>query len=332
MENNKPKTGEKGKRYQGYDVNKVMVQNSRQKKPWFWKVLGISLLLTLLIIGITAGIAMRRRKQQTNYLSKINESNSVDILLDGHSNITVSKTYKGLKDMDDYTTTRFLKKSEKGTLFSYLKTEGLEEDYKEVLSGEKLYRYDGNYTYYYGLVGDDYDHLREDIESEILQLEGSESVEEQTESTDIMRVTLNYEVQAGDPYTKLYGFETGTTIKKVLTIDIENLIVTSDAESVNDEEIYVYTVTFDGENKNPKFFRSLKGAQDTRVCTVYYDFGGGDEKKYEFKVPVDVYFDLLSHDDYTTYMEEECLIEFSKSQMQLQNPQTDLTLYMKKGE
>ena len=332
MENRQPRTGEKGKRYQGYDVNKVMAQNSRHKRPWFWKVLGISLLITALIIGIAAGVAMRRRKQQTNYLSKINESNTVDALLDGHSNITVSQTYKGLKDMGDYTTVRFLKKSKKGTLFSYLKTEGFEEDYKEVLSGEKLYRYDGNFTYFYGLVGDDYDHLREEIESEILQLEGSESVEDQTESTDIMRVTLNYEVQAGDTYTKLYGFETGTTVKKVLTIDIENLIVTSDVETVNDEEIYVYTVTFDGDNKNPKFFRSLKGEKDTRLCTVYYDYGGSDEKKYEFKIPIDVYFDLLDHDDYTAYMEEECIIEFSTSQMQLQNPQTDMTLYMKKGE
>ena len=100
MENRQPRTGEKGKRYQGYDVNKVMAQNSRHKGPWFWKVLGISLLITALIIGVAAGIAMRRRKQQTNYLSKINESNTVDALLDGHSNITVSQTYKGLKDMD----------------------------------------------------------------------------------------------------------------------------------------------------------------------------------------------------------------------------------------
>ena len=332
MENRKPRTGEKGKRYQGYDMNKVMAQNSRQKRPWFWKVLGISLIITALIIGIATGVALRRRKQQTNYLSKINDSNTVDILLDGHSNVTVSQTYKGLKDADDYSTIRFLKKSKKGTLFSYLKTEGFEEDYKEVLWGEKLYRFDGNYTYYYGLVGDDYDQLRQGIESEVLQLEGSESVEEQTESTDIMRVTLEYEVQAGDSYTKLYGFETGTPVKKVLTIDIESLIVTSDVETVNDEEIYVYTVTFDGDNKNPKFFRDLKDIKDTRVCAVYYDYGGSEEEKYEFKIPIDVYFDLLDHDDFTTYMEEECIIEFTNSQMQLQNPQTDLTLYMKKGE
>ena len=83
---------------------------------------------------------------------------------------------------------------------------------------------------------------------------------------------------------------------------------------------------------DPKFFRSLKEEKETRVCTVYYDFGGSEEKKYEFKIPIDVYFDLLDHSDYTTYMEEECIIEFSKSQMQLQNPQTDMTLYMKKGE
>ncbi|MBR5046974.1 MAG: hypothetical protein IKX76_01935, partial [Eubacterium sp.] len=118
MDNKQPRSGEKGKRYQGYDVDKVMIQNSRQKGPWFWKVLGISLLLTALIITVAAGVAMRRRKQQANYLSKINESNSVDILLDGHSNMTISHTYSGLKDTDDYTTTRFLKKSKKGTLFS----------------------------------------------------------------------------------------------------------------------------------------------------------------------------------------------------------------------
>lgn len=332
MGNTRSNPGEKTKRYQGYDVNKVMANNSRHKRPWFWKVLGISLILSLVIITTVCLIAMRQRKQRTNYLSKLNKANTLDLLLEDHSNITITRSYKGLKDKDDYSTTRFLKKNEKGTLFSYLKTDGYDQDYKEVLSGQKLYRFDGNFTYFYGLVGDDLELLHQDIESEIFQVDGSESVKEQTESSDLMKSVLNYEVQAGDPYTKLYGFETGTVIQKVLTIDIENLIVTSDVESVNDEEIYHYTVTFDGDNKNPKFYRAVKEKDDKRSCTVYYNYDQDKEKKYEFSIPYDVYFTLLDHKDYTVYMDEDCMIEFTTTQMQLQNPESDMELYMKKGE
>ena len=331
-ENTRPRSGEKTKRYQGYDVNRVMAQNSRHKKPWFWKILGLSLILTFLIIGIICAVALRRRKQQTNYLSKINESNTLDTILEDHSNATVTLAYTGLKDGNDHSTIRFLKKSKKGTLFSYLKTEGFEQDYKEVLTGEKLYRFDGNFTYFYGLVGDDFDRLMADIEAEVFQVDGSESVKDQTESSNLMKATLEYEVQAGDPYTKLYGFQTGTVIQKVLTIEKDSLIVTSDVETANDQEIYHYTVTFDGDNKNPKFYRAVKEMKTSRKCAVTYNVGEDDEEKYEYTFPQDIYFTLLDHDDYKVYMDENCTIEFTNTQMQLQNPESDMDLYMKKGE
>ena len=332
MENTQSGSGEGNKHYQGYDVNRAVAQNRYRKKPWFWKVLGISLILTVLILAIVVAVAFHTKKQQTDYLSKINDANTLDLLLEDQSNITITKSYSNLKDQDDYTLTRFLKESEKGTLYSYLKTEGLEEDYKEVLTGENLYRFDGSFTYYYGFVADDFENYVADIQAEVLQLEGSETVQEQTESTDIMKVTLNYSVQAGDQYSKLYGIETGTTIQKVLTIDKESLLVTSDVETVGEEEIYSYSVTFNGENKNPKFYRALMEKQTMRNCKVYYDFGGESEEEYTYTIPVDTYFTLLEHADYVTYMDQNCTTEFTTSQMQFQNPYTDLTLYMKKGE
>ena len=330
MDKNQNRSGDKSKRYQGYDVNKAVVQNSRRRQPWFWKVLGLSLIFTAIIIAGVCVFALHQKKQQTDYLSKINESNSVDILLDDHSNVTITQSYYNLKDENDYTATRFMKEKN-DSLYSYLKTEGLDSDYKEVLTGTDLYRYDGSFTYYYGFVADDYDNFLADIQAEVLQLDGTETVEDQTESSDIMKVTLTYAVQAGDRYTKLYGYETGTEIQKVLTIDKETLIVTSDVETVNDEEIYTYAVTFDGDNKNPKFYRQLKKKTHTRTCKVYYDFGGDSEECSSYTIPVDTYFTLLDHEGYTVYMDEDCTTEFTTSQMQIQNPYSDLTLYMKKG-
>lgn len=320
------------KQYRGYDVNRAVAQSRNKKKPWFWKVLGLSLLITFLVLAIAVAFALHRKKQQTNYLSKLNDANSIDLLLEDNSNITITKAYHNLKNQDDYTLTRFLKESEKGNLFSYLKTEGLEEDYKEVLSGKNLYRFDGNFTYYYGFVADDFEKCVADIKDEVLQLEGSETVDEQTESTDIMKVTLNYNVQPGDLYTKIYGLETGTKVKKVLTVAKESLLVTSDVETVDDKEIYSYTVTFNGENKNPVFYRELKEKSTMRNCKIYYDYEGEYEEEHEYTIPVDTYFTLLEHEDYTTYMDQDCTTEFTTSQMQFQNPYTDLTLYMKKGE
>ncbi len=319
------------KRYQGYDVKKTVSKQKSRKKPWFWKVLGISLLITLVIILITCAVALRRKKSQTDYLSKINGSNSLELLLEDHSNVTITQSYTGLKDENDYKETRFLRETIDGeSIFSYLKTEGLDVDYKEVLTGERLFRYDGSFTYFYGFVNDDYDTFFADVTADILQLDGSETVVEQTESTDRIKVTLTYNVQAGDKYTELYGFETGTEVQKVLVIDKDTLIVLSDIETVDGEDCYSYAVTFDGENKVPKFYREAKAKETNREITVYYDYQGDNEEKYSYTIPVDTYFTLLDHEGYTVYMDEDCLTEFTNSQMQIQNPYSDLTLYMKK--
>lgn len=326
---------EKGKRYQGYDVKKVAAGNANRKKPWFWKVLGISLVLTAVIISVACVIGMRTKKQQTDYLSSINDSNTVDLLLENHKNVTITQSFSKLKDeeMNDYKTIRFLKKrGEKNTLFSYLKTEGLSEDYKEVLDNEKLFRFDGNYAYFYGFVKDDYKDFLDSISAEVVQLNGSERVQEQIDSSDVMKVTMTYDVQANDSYTKKYDIAPGSTIKKVLTIDKETLLITSLHESVNEEEFYSYSVSFDGDNKNPEFYRNIKDKHTTRKCVVYYDYGGKEEEKYNYTLKVDTYFTLLPHEGYKVYMESACNTEFTTMNMQTQNPYTDLTLYMKKGE
>ena len=58
MEENRPEgpgggKWRKGKRYQGYDLDKTIIKRSR--RPWFWKVLGISLLVTALLLLIVCG-------------------------------------------------------------------------------------------------------------------------------------------------------------------------------------------------------------------------------------------------------------------------------------
>lgn len=323
---------EKGKRYQGYDVDKVASQGKKRNKPWFWKVLAISLVLTAVIISVACFVAMRSKKQQTDYLSSINESNTIDLLLEDHSNVTITQSFSKQKELDDYKSIRFLKKSEKGVLYSYLKTEGLEEDYKEVLTGKNLYRFDGSYAYYYGLVANDYEEFLEKIQADVIQLNGSERVQEQVESTDVMKVTMTYECQAGDFYTKHFDIQSGDTIQKVLTIDKETLLITADVESVNGEEFYKYSIAFDGDNKDPVFYRNIREKHNTRNCVVYYDYEDDNEEKYNYTIKVDTYFALLPHEGYKVYMDSACTTEFSKMNMQTQNPYTDITLYMKKGE
>ncbi len=333
MDKRQSRKPEEKKRYQGYDVKKTVSKQRRRKQPWFWKILGLSLVITMVIILITCAVALRRKKSQTNYLSKINGSNTLELLLEDHSNVTIAQSYTGLKDENDYKETRFLRQTIDGSsIFSYLKTEGLDVDYKEVLTGDRLFRYDGSFTYFYGLVGDDYEKVSADVTDDVLQLEGSENVQEQSESSDRIKVTLTYDVQAGDKYTSLYGFETGTKVQKVLVIDKESLIVLSDIETVNGKDCYSYAVTFDGENKVPKFYRDVKAKVTNRECTVYYDYQGDKEEKSTFTIPVDTYFTLLDHEGYKVYMDKDCVTEFTTSQMQIQNPYNDLTLYMKKDE
>ena len=100
-------------------------------------------------------------------------------------------------------------------------------------------------------------------------------------------------------------------------------------KSCNGEEFYSYTAEFNGKDKNPEFYENVKDADTDRECTVYYDYEGDDEEEYTFAIPLGVYFDLLEHEGYTTYLDEDCETEFSEYQMQVQNPESDLTLYVK---
>ena len=81
--------------------------------------------------------------------------NTVEALLKEHKLVTITASYSHLAEGSDYTTTRQIKKDKKGNYFSYFKKEGSDDDYKEVISNKELYRYNGKYTQYFGLVGND---------------------------------------------------------------------------------------------------------------------------------------------------------------------------------
>lgn len=319
----------KGKRYQGYDLEKTQKSRSGRKKPWFWKVLGISLCLTALIIVIGCAYVFRSNKKMTDYISKINDANTMEKLLEGHDNITITCDYSNLAEGEDYKTTRFVQMTEDGDYYSYFKKEGSEEDYKEVISDKTLYRYDEKFVQNFGLIGSDYEDVCvADIEGNVFQAAGTEKINDQKESGNFIKIDATYEVKDGDMYTSLFGFDVGTQIDKSITMDKDTLIVTAETESCNGEEFYSYTVGFDGEEKIPQFFKDLKKTKETRKCYVYYDYDGENEKKYTFDVLTDVYFNLLDHDGYKVYTDKEGIKEFTDYQMQVQNPEGSTTLYM----
>lgn len=90
-------------------------------------------------------------------MEEINSANTVEALLKEHKLVTITASYSHLAEGSDYTTTRQIKKDKKGNYFSYFKKEGSDDDYKEVISNKELYRYNGKYTQYFGLVGNDYE-------------------------------------------------------------------------------------------------------------------------------------------------------------------------------
>lgn len=327
------KTGDtlkKGKRYQGYDLDAALQSRSGKKKPWFWKILGISLLITAFLILVVCGYIFGSKKKMTEHISKINQVNTMDALLDGHQNVLITTSYSHLAEEEDYTGTRFVKKTKDGDYYSYYKTEGKEEDYKEVIRDQKLYRYDEKFVYFYGLIGNDYeDTCVSEIENAVYQASDSEKIEKETESGNFVKINSTYEVTDGDSYNTKYGFEVGDKIEKVLTIDKDSLLVLNAIESCNGEEFFSYTVEFDGKDKVPQFYQDLKNKETERECTVYDDYDGDQEKKYTFDIPSGVYFTLLDHEGYKVYSDKDCEKEFTKYQMQVQNPESDLTLYVK---
>lgn len=321
----------KRKRYQGYDVDKMRNKRAGRHKPWFWKVLGISLILTILLILAAFGYIFRSNKKMMAYLSQINEANTVEKLLDGHKNITITTSYSHLSEGDDYKTTRFLKKDKDGEYYSYLKTEGLEKDYKEVIADGEMYRYDERFAYCFGLLGEeDQNQCLEEIKDAVFQASEEEKIDNQKESGHFIKVEALYEVSEGDDYNTTYDFQAGEQVVQTLTLDKETLIVLTAVETCGGEEFYSYTVEFDGENKIPQFYKDVKDLTKDRLCTVYYDYEGKNEKKYTFKLSSDVYFNLLPHKGYKAYTDEDCEKEFTDYQVEVQNPETDLTLYVKK--
>lgn len=319
----------KGKRYQGYDVNDTRKKRTGRKKPWFWKVLGISLLLSLVIVLIACAVLVRTNKKQTAHLLEINEANTMDALLEGHKNVTITCSYSHLADADDYTTTRLVTRTKDGEYYSYLKVEGTDEDYKEVIRNKKLYRYDERFVRYYGLVDSDYEDVCvAGIEGSVLQTNDKDKIENEKESSGLINIKAYYTVQDGDEYSAKYGFAAGSKIEKTITMDKETMIITAETESCDEEEFFSYLVEYDGETKIPNFYRTLQ--KETRECTIYYDFEGENSKTYHYDVPYDVYFVMLDHEGTKVYMDSAATQEFTNYQVEIQNPEGPVTLYVTK--
>ena len=58
----------KKKRYQGYDVEKITNRGHKANRPWFWKVLGVSLILSLMIVTAACVYFIIGDRQKTDYL------------------------------------------------------------------------------------------------------------------------------------------------------------------------------------------------------------------------------------------------------------------------
>ena len=77
------------------------------------------------------------------------------------------------------------------------------------------------------------------------------------------------------------------------------------------------------------FYKDLKKEKEKRVCTVYSDYDGEKNQEYTFNLPIDLYFTVLDHDGYKVYEDEDGTKEFTHYQMEVQNPDSDLSLYIK---
>ena len=53
------------------------------------------------------------------------------------------------------------------------------------------------------------------------------------------------------------------------------------------------------------------------------------DQEYTFNLPIDLYFTVLDHDGYKVYEDEDGTKEFTHYQMEVQNPDSDLSLYIK---
>lgn len=321
------------KKYKGYELDKTSSHRRNQNRPWFWKVLGISLLLTAFIITAIIFGLLHRTHKNAKHMEEINAANTIDALLKGHENVTITTSYSHLAEGDAYTTTRQVRKDKKDNYFSYFKKEGTDDDYKEVISNKELYRNNGKYSQYFGLVANDYEEVCvKDIENAVFQGDTKDSIQNEKERDNTITLQLTASVQSGDEYDTTYGFAAGDKIEKTIIIDKKTQIITSVEEKCGDEVFYSYNVEFDGEKKIPQFYKDLKKEKETRVCKVYSSYDGEDNKKYTFKIPIDLYFNVLDHDGYKVYEDKDGTKEFTHYQMEVQNPDTDLSLYIKVSE
>lgn len=315
-------------KYKGYDLDSNSSHRRRRNQPWFWKVLGISLLLTIIILaGVVFGVLHKTHKN-AKHMEEINAANNIEALLKDHKNVTITTSYSHLAEGSDYTTTRQVRKDKKGNYFSYFKKEGIDADYKEVIANKELYRYNDKYVQYYGLIGDDYEQeCVKSIEDSVFQGDTKDQLQNEKERDNTITLQLTTKVQASDEYATTYGFSVGDTIEKTITMDKKTQIITSVEEKCGDEVFYGYNVEFDGQKKVPVFYQKLE--KEKRVCTVYSDYNGENNQEYTYNIPVDVYFTVLDHEGYKVYEDENGNKEFTEYQMQIQNPETDLSLYVK---
>lgn len=325
------KNRKKKKRYQGYDVEQITSRRYQKSKPWFWKVLFISLLLSAAIVVGACAYFINGDRKKTDYLAGMNEANNMQALLEGHKNVSITESFSHLAEDKDYTLTRIVTKTKSGEYYSYLKKIQDEDTNKEVIRNKIMYRYDESFPRYVALVGDNYEKICiPEIEGCVFQNDGNETIEDQKDKGELVNIKASVTVQEGDRYNITYGFDPGTKIDKTIVMDKESGIVTSETESSGGEEFYSYIVEYDGETKVPYFYKKIKEKTDTRECTVYVDDGTGEWKEYNYDVPMDVYFTVLEQDGYRCYADKDCTKEFSEYQISVQNPESSVTLYLKK--
>ena len=324
------RSGPQNRKYQGYQVAGRKSGYRYYRKPWFWKVLGISLLITTLIIAGFCFQILHQDKENLRAIEEINRSNNLEDMLEGHENMTITRSYSHLLDGENYTRTRQVRMGKKDQYFSYLKQEDSADDFKEVIDKGKLYRYKDDFSYFYGLISDDYATVCEaEIKEDIYQGDINDKVESSKVREKSTTMKLSHEIKEGEDYISLYGFDVGQTVEKVLVMDNKTQFVTSVEERVGDEVFFTYSVEFDGENKMPRFYQEIKRKTEKRTVKVYSDYNGENGKEYKFKVPYDVYFTMLDHAGYKQYSDEEGKVPYGDFQLQTQNPESDLILYVK---
>ena len=313
--------------YQGYDLDRKAAKKLEKNKPWFWKVLLISLLLTFIGVGVACASLFHRDQMNTEAIQAVNAANNIDDMLLNHRNMTIVENYSHLVDGTDYKTTRQIR-PENGDIFAYYKVEGTMEDYKEVVAGKALYRYDEKAVKYYALIGNDYFNLLAQLREQIYQCELDDTVDTTKDRGDVTTMRLLYNVKEGDEYSTRYGFAAGSQIIKTITMESKTKYITSVEEKCADEVFYSYTVEFDGKKITPKFYSTVRKTEETRTCTVYSWVDDDNGKAYKYRVPYEVYFTVEERPGYKVYLDKEGEDEFTDLSLATQNVEAPISLYI----